>query len=104
MGEAASPFPGEKTAPPVTKIYFGAILVARIVRRACQPSTGLTYIELWPQPGILSNRSVRSAKAVFPILPGAKHFFLSVQGRSISSTGVCRREEGVTSGELNTFP
>src|SRR6267378_7068233 len=73
--EAATPFPSEETTPPVTKIYFGAILIARIVRRACLPSTGLTYKELWPQPAILSNRSVRSAKTIFPILPGTKQFF-----------------------------
>src|SRR5437899_5326499 len=28
--EAATPFPSEETTPPVTKIYFGAIHVARI--------------------------------------------------------------------------
>src|ERR1700740_3805236 len=27
--EAATPFPSEETTPPVTKIYFGAILIAR---------------------------------------------------------------------------
>jgi hypothetical protein len=27
--EAATPFPSEDTTPPVTKIYFGAILIAR---------------------------------------------------------------------------
>jgi hypothetical protein len=26
MEEAATPFPSEETTPPVTKIYFGAIL------------------------------------------------------------------------------
>ena len=47
MEEAATPFPSEDTTPPVTKIYFGAILAARArlapVRRACQTSTGVTY-------------------------------------------------------------
>src|SRR6516165_1780704 len=28
--EAATPFPSEETTPPVTKIYFGAIRVARV--------------------------------------------------------------------------
>src|ERR1700741_2394497 len=28
--EAATPFPSEETTPPVTKIYFGAILIARV--------------------------------------------------------------------------
>src|SRR5256886_903850 len=28
--EAATPFPSEDTTPPVTKIYFGAILIARV--------------------------------------------------------------------------
>jgi hypothetical protein len=28
MEEAATPFPSEETTPPVTKIYFGAILAA----------------------------------------------------------------------------
>ena len=30
MEEAATPFPSEETTPPVTKIYFGAILIARV--------------------------------------------------------------------------
>ena len=42
MEEAATPFPSEETTPPVTKIYFGAILAARDqafpARRAYQPS------------------------------------------------------------------
>ena len=29
MEEAATPFPSEETTPPVTKIYFGAILSSR---------------------------------------------------------------------------
>src|SRR5580693_6535974 len=29
--EAATPFPSEETTPPVTKIYFGAIHVARVL-------------------------------------------------------------------------
>src|SRR5437016_2161168 len=28
--EAATPFPSEETTPPVTKIYFGAIRIARV--------------------------------------------------------------------------
>lgn len=32
MEEAATPFPKEETTPPVTKIYFGAIQVARVCR------------------------------------------------------------------------
>ena len=32
MEEAATPFPSEETTPPVTKIYFGAIRVARLRR------------------------------------------------------------------------
>src|SRR2546426_7185382 len=72
--EPATLFPNEKTTPPVTKIYFGAILIARIVRRACLPSTGLTYIELWPQRRNLSNRSVRSAKTIF-LICRARNFF-----------------------------
>src|SRR6266478_2273391 len=87
--EAATPFPSEETTPPVTKIYFGAILIARVLSRACMPSTGLTYIQLWPQAGILSNRSVRSAKAIFLILPGAKHLYFG---------------QGASSAESNTFP
>jgi hypothetical protein len=31
MEEAATPFPSEETTPPVTNIYFGAILIARVV-------------------------------------------------------------------------
>ena len=31
MEEAATPFPSEETTPPVTKIYFGAIHVARVL-------------------------------------------------------------------------
>jgi hypothetical protein len=31
MEEAATPFPSEDTTPPVTKIYFGAIRVARVL-------------------------------------------------------------------------
>src|SRR6266404_1487119 len=100
--EAATPFPSEETTPPVTKIYFGAILIARIVRRACLPSTGLTYIELWPQPGNLSNRSVRSAKTVFLICQAGRSFFWSRKWNF--STGVCLREEASNSGELDTFP
>ena len=30
MEEAATPLPREETTPPVTKIYFGAIRVARV--------------------------------------------------------------------------
>src|SRR5260370_29793759 len=30
MEEAATPFPSDETTPPVTKIYFGAILIARV--------------------------------------------------------------------------
>jgi hypothetical protein len=30
MEEAATPFPSEETTPPVTNIYFGAILIARV--------------------------------------------------------------------------
>src|SRR6266403_1113623 len=87
--EAATPFPSEETTPPVTKIYFGAILIARVLSRACMPSTGLTYIQLWPQRRILSNRSVRSAKTIFLILPGAKHLYFG---------------QGASSAESNTFP
>jgi hypothetical protein len=65
MEEAATPFPSEETTPPVTKIYFGAILEARILHRACLPSTGLTYIELWSQLAVLSNRTLRSPKTKF---------------------------------------
>src|SRR6266566_4012266 len=36
--EAATPFPSEETTPPVTKIYFGAIRVARV------PSPGLSAL------------------------------------------------------------
>lgn len=32
MEEAATPLPREETTPPVTKIYFGAIQVARVCR------------------------------------------------------------------------
>ena len=38
MEEAATPFPSEETTPPVTKIYFGAILssprLAGVLRHA----------------------------------------------------------------------
>ena len=47
MEEAATPFPSEETTPPVTKIYFGAILSSRdqlaATRRACPTSAGVTY-------------------------------------------------------------
>src|SRR5260370_37515006 len=36
--EAATPFPSEETTPPVTKIYFGAILAARV------PTLGLSTL------------------------------------------------------------
>src|SRR5260370_29990060 len=38
MEEAATPFPREETTPPVTKIYFGAILIARV------PTPGLSAL------------------------------------------------------------
>src|SRR5712664_1353087 len=38
MEEAATPFPSEETTPPVTKIYFGAILIARV------PTPGLSAL------------------------------------------------------------
>ena len=63
MEEAATPFPSEETTPPVTKIYFGAIRAARTKRvtlpagRACLPSTGLTYKQLWSEGGGVSNPS-----------------------------------------------
>src|SRR6184192_3903948 len=56
--EAATPFPNEETTPPVTKIYFGAIRVARVWNRACLPSTGLTYMQLSSEPPRLSNPTV----------------------------------------------
>src|SRR5215475_9221174 len=62
MEEAATPFPSEETTPPVTKIYFGAILAARIrdspACRAYSPSSGLTYAQLCSEPGRLSNRRI----------------------------------------------
>src|SRR4029077_5052189 len=62
MEEAATPFPREETTPPVTKIYFGAIHVARVYlalsRRACVPSTGVTYTELSSDSPKLSNRTI----------------------------------------------
>ena len=72
MEEAATPLPSEETTPPVTNIYFGAILVSRAVnhftatdfsylsgegfvsspqegfrvRTCCKPWTPLTYTQL----------------------------------------------------------
>ncbi len=41
MEEAATPFPSEETTPPVTKIYFGAILAVREFQaRTYRPSAG----------------------------------------------------------------
>jgi hypothetical protein len=37
MEEAATPLPSEETTPPVTKIYFGAIRVARAVATVAAP-------------------------------------------------------------------
>src|SRR5579864_3806987 len=58
--EAATPFPSEETTPPVTKIYFGAIHAARFQAflecRAYQPSTGVTYAQLWSEWERVSNR------------------------------------------------
>src|SRR5712664_508282 len=100
--EAATPFPSEETTPPVTKIYFGAILIARIVRRACLPSTGLTYVELWPQPGILSNRSVRSARAIFSFCR-ARRFFLGPGRVTLFFQGLPRGREGAVQNRIH-FP
>src|SRR5437588_6684177 len=58
--EAATPFPSEETTPPVTKIYFGAIRVARNL--ADLTSTGLTYEQLSSEPALLSNRALFPAK------------------------------------------
>src|SRR6184192_961590 len=72
--EAATPFPSEETTPPVTKIYFGAIREARVLSRACQPSTGLTYIQLCSELGLLSNRTLYAAKTLFFLTLKEKHF------------------------------
>ena len=37
MEDAATPLPREETTPPVTKIYFGAIRVARIRQDGIEP-------------------------------------------------------------------
>lgn len=59
MEEAATPFPREETTPPVTKIYFGAILAARQPGLpnclAYLPSSGLTYEQLSSERGRESN-------------------------------------------------
>jgi hypothetical protein len=41
MEEAATPFPREETTPPVTKIYFGAILKLASTRN-CSYAPGLS--------------------------------------------------------------
>lgn len=59
MEEAATPFPREETTPPVTKIYFGAILAARdrdFPPATCMPSSGLTYGQLSSEVVRVSNR------------------------------------------------
>lgn len=59
MEEAATPFPREETTPPVTKIYFGAILAARVrdfPSATCMPSSGLTYEQLSSERARVSNR------------------------------------------------
>src|ERR1700676_2172846 len=80
MEEAATPFPSEETTPPVTKIYFGAIHAARVrdfpVRRAYQPSTGVTYASLSSECARLSNRRNKSGNSQFRIRElkdGRKH-------------------------------
>ena len=63
MEEAATPFPSEETTPPVTKIYFGAILAARVrdfPPATCVPSSGLTYEQLSSEEAALSNRSKKA--------------------------------------------
>jgi len=54
MEEAATPFPREETTPPVTKIYFGAILAVREFKRELIGPPQETYKELWMQPEKLS--------------------------------------------------
>ena len=49
MEEAATPFPSEETTPPVTKIYFGAILAVRGFKRGLIGPPQETYKELWMQ-------------------------------------------------------
>jgi hypothetical protein len=54
MEEAATPFPSEETTPPVTKIYFGAILAVRGFKRELIGPPQETYKELWMQREKLS--------------------------------------------------
>lgn len=65
MEEAATPFPREETTPPVTKIYFGAILAARVREfppATCMPSSGLTYEQLSSERDRVSNRAKNRGK------------------------------------------
>ena len=59
MEEEATPLPSEETTPPVTKIYFGSIHLARLRLapdwRACLPSVGMTYTQLSGERADLSN-------------------------------------------------
>src|SRR4030088_2554731 len=56
MEEAATPFPSEETTPPVTKIYFGAILAVCEFKRGLIGPPQVTYKELWMQREKLSMR------------------------------------------------
>src|SRR5713101_4759195 len=83
MEEAATPFPSEDTTPPVTKIYFGAILAARFwlapVRRACQTSSrsDVRIIMAGRRKTVKSN-SLRGKSGIFSAHTERNLFFAAV--------------------------
>ena len=80
MEEAATPFPREETTPPVTKIYFGAILAARgrdFPPATCMPSSGLTYAQLSSERVRVSNQGKNRGKTACSVrFPRAKQALL----------------------------
>src|SRR5258707_15083506 len=72
--EAATPFPREDTTPQVTKIYFGAIRVARVLRPGLSAlhRSDVRIIMAGTRNSVKS-KSSRSKIAIFP--PRARNFF-----------------------------
>src|SRR5260370_40704936 len=72
--EAATPFPSEDTTPPVTKIYFGAIRVARVLRPGLSALHSRDVRIIMPGTrNSVKRKSSRSKIAIFP--PRARNFF-----------------------------
>ena len=88
MEEAATPFPSEETTPPVTKIYFGAILIARV------PTPGpfalhrsdVRIIIVGTRGSVKSN----SSRPVIDIFSLARETYSSGTGSSPVGNTLCR--------------